>query len=271
MANVRIRWREALFACLMTVMLAPTRELAGQTGTPLQAEAITIDAHAPGQPFPHFWEQMFGSGRAILSLRDSYRRDLRAVKEATGFQYIRFHAIFHDEVGFYNQDASGNPVYNYSYVDQIYDGLLENGVRPFVELSFMPEKLASTPSRQAFWYKPFNSPPNDWDRWGNMIQQFAQHLVDRYGIDEVSQWYFEVWNEPNIDFWAGDPKEPTYYRLYDVSARALKRVNPRLRVGGPLPRRRLGWTGSSSTASAQTYRWILCRLTCTATIPPETS
>jgi xylan 1,4-beta-xylosidase len=217
----------------MTVMLAPTRELAGQTGTPLQAEAITIDAHAPGQPFPHFWEQMFGSGRAILSLRDSYRRDLRAVKEATGFQYIRFHAIFHDEVGFYNQDASGNPVYNYSYVDQIYDGLLENGVRPFVELSFMPEKLASTPSRQAFWYKPFNSPPNDWDRWGNMIQQFAQHLVDRYGIDEVSQWYFEVWNEPNIDFWAGDPKEPTYYQLYDVSARALKRVNPKLRVGGP--------------------------------------
>ena len=118
-------------------------------------------------------------------------------------------------------------------MDQIYDGLLENGVRPFVELSFMPEKLASTPSRQAFWYKPFNSPPRDWDRWGDLVRHFAQHLVDRYGIDEVSQWYFEVWNEPNIDFWAGDPKESTYYHLYDVSARALKRVSPRLRVGGP--------------------------------------
>ncbi len=66
-----------------------------------------------------------------------------------------------------------------------------------------------------------------------MIQHFAQHLVDRYGIDEVSKWYFEVWNEPNLDFWAGDPKESTYYHLYDVSARALKSVSPRLRVGGP--------------------------------------
>ena len=175
---------------------------------------------------------MFGSGRAILSLRDGYRQDLREVKKATGFEYIRFHAIFHDEVGLYNEEH-GNPVYNYSYVDQIYDGLLANGVRPFVELSFMPEKLASTPSRQAFWYKPFNAPPKDWDRWGDMIEHFARHVVDRYGIDEVAKWYFEVWNEPNIDFWAGNPKEATYYRLYDVTARALKGVSPRLRVGGP--------------------------------------
>jgi xylan 1,4-beta-xylosidase len=224
----------ALVVCVMMVVgVLPSRALLGQAASPPQVEAITIDAQAPSQPFPHFWERMFGSGRAILSLRDSYRRDLRAVKEATGFEYIRFHAIFHDEVGFYNEDENGNPLYNYSYIDQIYDGLLANSVRPFVELSFMPEKLASTPSRQAFWYKPFNSPPKDWDRWGDMIKQFAQHLVDRYGIDEVSQWYFEVWNEPNIDFWAGDPKESTYYQLYDISARALKSVSPRLRAGGP--------------------------------------
>jgi xylan 1,4-beta-xylosidase len=223
----------------LIVLIAALASLRAYGGTeppadvPPQAETITIDAQAPAQPFPHYWERMFGSGRAILSLRDSYRRDLRAVKQATGFEYIRFHAIFHDEVGFYNEDEHGSSVYNYSYVDQIYDGLLENGVRPFVELSFTPEKLASTPSRQTFWYRPFNSPPRDWERWGEMIQSLAQHLVDRYGIDEVSHWYFEVWNEPNIDFWAGDPKEPTYYHLYDVSARALKRVNPRLRVGGP--------------------------------------
>jgi xylan 1,4-beta-xylosidase len=204
-----------------------------QTPGQPQPEVISIYTQAPSQPFPHFWEQMFGSGRAILSLRDSYRRDLRSVKEATGFRYIRFHAIFHDEVGFYGEDEHGNPRYNDSYIDQIYDGLLENGVRPFVELSFMPQKLASTASQQAFWYKPYNSPPRDWNRWGDMVQQFGQHLVDRYGIDEVSQWYFEVWNEPNIDFWAGDPKEAAYYQLYDVSARALKRVNSRLRVGGP--------------------------------------
>jgi xylan 1,4-beta-xylosidase len=176
---------------------------------------------------------MFGSGRAILSLRDSYRRDLRDVKRATDFKYVRFHAVLDDEVGVYDEDASGRPVYNFSYVDQIYDGLLQNGVRPFVELSFMPRKLATEQTLHAFWYKPIVSPPKDWDKWGDLISHFAQHLVDRYGIAEVSQWYFEVWNEPNIDFWVGDPKEQTYYQLYDAAARALKAVDPRLRVGGP--------------------------------------
>ena len=221
----------AVYALIL--LFAISFPISGQVATTPRPETITIDVNAPTQPFPHYWERMFGSGRAILSLRESYRRDLRSVKEITGFEYMRFHAIFHDEVGLYNEDAHGNPIYNFSYVDQIYDGLLQNGVRPFVELSFMPARLASTPSRQAFWYKPFNSPPKDWDRWGDMVQQFARHLVDRYGIDEVSQWYFEVWNEPNIDFWAGNPKEPSYYQLYDVSARALKSVSPRLRVGGP--------------------------------------
>ena len=176
---------------------------------------------------------MFGSGRAILSLRDSYRRDLRDVKAATDFKYVRFHAILDDEIGVYDEDASGNPVYNFSYVDQIYDGLLQNGVRPFVELSFMPRKLAAEQALHPFWYKPIVSPPKDWNKWGDLVSHFAQHLVDRYGIDEVSQWYFEVWNEPNIDFWAGDPKEQTYYQLYDVAARAMKAVSPQLRVGGP--------------------------------------
>jgi xylan 1,4-beta-xylosidase len=197
------------------------------------SEIIEVDPAAPSHPFPHFWEQMFGSGRAILSLRESYRRDLREVKQATNFEYVRFHAIFHDEVGLYDEDAAGNPVYNFSYVDQIYDGLLANGVRPFVELSFMPSKLAAHQNQHAFWYHPIVSPPKDWAKWGDLVSHFAQHLVDRYGIDEVSQWYFEVWNEPNIDFWTGEPKEETYYQLYDAAARALKEVSARLRVGGP--------------------------------------
>ncbi len=176
---------------------------------------------------------MFGSGRAILSLRESYRRDLREVKAATDFKYVRFHAILNDEVGVYDEDASGNPIYNFSYVDQIYDGLLQNGVRPFVELSFMPRKLAAEQTLHSFWYKPIVSPPKDWNKWGELISHFAQHLVDRYGINEVSQWYFEIWNEPNIDFWAGDPKEQTYYQLYDAAAHSLKAVDSRLRVGGP--------------------------------------
>jgi xylan 1,4-beta-xylosidase len=221
------------YACLLGLSLSCicVPRLTAQERSP--HEVIEVDAQAPSHPFPHFWEQMFGSGRAILSLRQSYRDDLREVKSITDFQYVRFHAIFHDEAGFYDEDAAGNPIYNFSYIDQIYDGLLQNHVRPFVELSFMPKKLAAANNLHAFWYKQNVSPPKDYDRWGTMISVFAKHLVDRYGIEEVSKWYFEVWNEPNIDFWTGDPKEATYYHLYDVTAAALKSVSPRLRVGGP--------------------------------------
>lgn len=197
-------------------------------------ETIHIDANAQTTPFPHFWEQMFGSGRAILSLRESYRNDLRAVKQVTDFRYVRFHAILHDELGVYNEDEHGNPVYNFAYVDQVYDGLLKNGVRPVVEISFMPKKLAFNPDAlHPFWYKPNVSPPKSMERWDDLMTHFARHLVDRYGIDEVAQWYFEVWNEPNIDFWNGIPRQKSYFELYDHTARSLKAVNSRLRVGGP--------------------------------------
>ena len=195
---------------------------------------ITINPAAPSHPLPHFWEHMFGSGRANLTLRESYRRDLRDVKQSTDVKYIRFHAIFLDDIGVYDEDAQGNAVYNFSYVDQIYDGLLEIGVRPFVELSFMPKKLASDPQAlHPFWYKQNVSPPKDLAKWDDLVYQFTKHLVDRYGIDEVSQWYFEVWNEPNIDFWAGKPQQPTYFELYDHSAESVKKVSEKLRVGGP--------------------------------------
>src|ERR1700730_15393351 len=196
-------------------------------------EVIAIDAKAASHPFPHFWETMFGSGRAVLSLRESHRDDLRAVKQITGFKYVRFHGIFQDELGVYSEDSQGRPVYNFSYVDQIYDGLLANGVRPFVELSFMPNQLAASNTLHSFWYKPNVSPPKDWDRWSDLIAAFVQHLVSRHGIDEVSQCYFEVWNEPNIDFWAGQPKQESYWELYDHTALAIKKINLRLRVGGP--------------------------------------
>jgi xylan 1,4-beta-xylosidase len=213
----------------------------------LAQEKIEIRADAPTTPFPHFWESTFGSGRAILSLRQSYRDDLRTVKSVTAFQSVRFHGIFMDEVGLYDPNAQtqnpgqaaqsaqpGQSIYNFSYIDQIYDGLLEDGIRPFVELSFMPKKMASDPNAlHAFWYKQNVSPPKDYALWDNMITAFTQHLVDRYGINEVSQWYFEVWNEPNLDFWAGKPSQPTYFELYDHTALAVKKVSNRIRIGGP--------------------------------------
>ncbi len=195
-------------------------------------ETIEIDATAQATRFPHFWEEMFGSGRANLSLREDFRRDLKATKAITGFQYVRFHAILDDENGVFEM-VNGRPVYNFSYVDQIYDGLLENGVKPFVELSFMPHGLAANLKPHPFWYKPLPSPPKDPEKWSALIEAFTRHLLERYGQDEVEQWYFEVWNEPNIDFWDGVPKQQTYFALYDETARAIKRVDSKLRVGGP--------------------------------------
>lgn len=210
-------------------------------GTPAQtasarsepAETITVDASAAAHPFPHYWEQMFGSGRAVLSLRAAYRGDLRAVHQITGFQYVRFHGIFLDDVGVYDEDKQGRPVYNFSYVDQIYDGLLANNVKPFVELSFMPYKLASRQDLQAFWYHPNVAPPKDYARWDDLVTQFVKHLVERYGIDEIATWYFEVWNEPNLDFWTGTPKQDSYFELYDHTVRDIRAVSAQLRVGGP--------------------------------------
>jgi xylan 1,4-beta-xylosidase len=210
-----------------------TLALASTPLTAQVAETITVDAAAPTQPFPHFWEHMFGSGRAVLSLRESYREDLRAVRSVTALSYVRFHGILDDDIGVYSEGPRGRPIYNFSYVDQVYDGLLANGVRPFVELSFMPGRLAQRNIRHSFWYHPVVSPPRDYRRWDALITALARHLVQRYGIDEVSHWYFEVWNEPNLDFWAGSPKQQTYWTLYDHTARSLKAVDARLRVGGP--------------------------------------
>ena len=224
--------RSMLAVLILLLFMALPAVPAGSSPAPGD-NVIVVDAAASAHKFPHFWEEMFGSGRAVLAMRDGYRRDLREVKGITDLRYVRFHAILNDEVGVYDEDAEGHPVYNFSYVDQIYDGLLENGVRPFVELSFMPKKLAAEQIVQGFWYKPVVAPPKDWNKWDDLISEFAKHLVARYGIDEVSQWYFEVWNEPNLDFWGGNPRQSTYWDLYDHTARTLKAVSPRLRVGGP--------------------------------------
>ncbi len=229
-----MRWiRKAVALSAVLVFLVPqAKRAAAQSPAPPPMQ-IVVDGSAPAHPFPHFWERMFGSGRAILSLRAGYRRDLREVRKATGFRLVRFHGILDRDVGVYTADPAGRPDYNFTYVDQIYDGLLRQGVRPFVELSFMPPEMASRRQGMGFWYDPIVAPPKDWTQWSELMRRFAQHLVARYGMDEVSQWYFEVWNEPNGTFWGGDPREATYFQLYDLTARALKSVSPRLRVGGP--------------------------------------
>ncbi len=122
------------------------------------------------------------------------------------------------------------PYYNFTYLDRVFDSYLANGIRPFLELGFMPGKLKSG-EQTIFYWKGNVTPPNDYDKWAALVERTLEHLVGRYGRDEVATWPVEVWNEPNIGFWAGTMQE--YFKLYEVSARAVKRVDPRIPVGGP--------------------------------------
>ncbi|MDO1527702.1 glycosyl hydrolase [Fulvimonas sp. R45] len=236
MTSTLHRFRNALLApcALASLLAAAAAPATTTTPAPPPAIRVNVDAQAKGAPFPHFWERMFGSGRAALALRASYRRDMRMVKQATGFAYVRAHGILDEDVGVFTLDKQDRPIYNFSYVDQIYDGLLALGVKPYIELSFMPPDLDSHPdAAKPFFYKLRASPPKSYALWDGLIEAFARHLVARYGIDEVSSWYFEAWNEPDIAFWNGTPAQASYFKLYDHTARDLKAVSPRLRVGGP--------------------------------------
>ena len=172
-----------------------------------------------------------GAGRAAEGLRADWQRDLAMVHRECGFKYIRFHGLLEDELGVYREDRNGQPVYNFQYIDAIYDAILNMGMKPFVEFGFMPQALASG-SKTIFWWKGNVTPPKDYNKWEALIRNLVRHWTERYGVDEVRQWYFEVWNEPNLDgFWSGTQVE--YFKLYEVSARAIKSVSPDYRVGGP--------------------------------------
>ncbi|MEW6045064.1 MAG: beta-xylosidase [Bacillota bacterium] len=194
------------------------------------AARVVVNAAEIVGPFPHFWEFGFGSERPFMVLREAILDHYRMGRDELGFRYVRAHGIFHDELGVYRL-VDGKPVYGWRAVDAVYDRILALGLRPFVELSFMPAALASG-TQSCFYWQGNVTPPRDWTQWGALVEAFVRHLVERYGLDEVRQWYFEVWNEPNLRyFWAGSQED--YWRLYDWAAAAVKRVDVDLRVGGP--------------------------------------
>jgi xylan 1,4-beta-xylosidase len=215
-----------------------TQERTAQVTQPGREE-ISIDTNHAGTPFPHFWSKTFGSCHAAITLAEDWRKDVDTMRKIVDMENIRFHGIFDKETGIYaGEDENGNLILNFTRIDQIYDGLLAHGVRPFVELSFMPPAMADDieGAVHPFKYHPIVAPPKDPTRWFELIQRFTEHLVVRYGIEEVSQWYFEVWNEPNIDFLAGDSnesKQQAYFMMYDLASRAVKSVSSKLKVGGP--------------------------------------
>lgn len=198
-----------------------------------------IDARNPqGELFRHLWSVGVGAGRANEGLRAGWLEQLQMVHDNCGFRYVRMHGLFDDDMFVYFEDEKGGPIYNWQYVDEVYDRMLAIGVRPFVELAFFPEKIAADNSRTQMWYRNrITYDPSRLEKWEGLVREFTQHVVDRYGIDEVSTWYFEVWNEPNLNrlerpgFWDGTKED--YFELYRASARAVKSVDLKLRVGGP--------------------------------------
>lgn len=177
------------------------------------------------------WQLCVGAGRANEGLRADWQEQLRLVKKEMGFKYIRMHGLLHDDMGVYFEDKNGNPIYNWQYIDQLYDFLLSIDVKPFVEFSFMPKALASG-TATCFWWKGNVTPPKSYEKWADLIKALTQHFTERYGKEEVKKWYFEAWNEPNLKyFFSGDKNE--YFKLYDYTARAVKSVCNEYRVGGP--------------------------------------
>jgi xylan 1,4-beta-xylosidase len=192
---------------------------------------ISADIRNEKGAFNTMFKECIGAGRANEGLRSDWQQQLAYVKKNCDFKYIRMHGLLCDDMGVYGEDEKGNPRYNFHNIDVLYDFLLSIGMKPFVELSFMPYALASG-NKTIFWWKGNVTPPKDYTKWENLIKSLVKHLSERYGVDEVKKWYFEVWNEPNLDgFWASTQQE--YYKLYTLTASAIKSVNPDFRVGGP--------------------------------------
>ncbi|HEX7171366.1 MAG TPA: xylan 1,4-beta-xylosidase [Candidatus Limnocylindria bacterium] len=201
----------------------------------------TVDASRAVGPVHRPWRPMIGSEHlSQLESRETtggrpigaeFEAALRMAREELGVGAVRAHAILDDDLGTY-REVDGRALHDFTGIDRIYDRVLGLGLRPIVELSFMPRDLASDPSKTVFDYGAIVSPPRDWDRWASLVADLTAHLVERHGLDEVRHWAFEVWNEANLEvFWSGARDE--YLRLYEVSVRAVKSVDRELIVGGP--------------------------------------
>jgi xylan 1,4-beta-xylosidase len=203
---------------------------------------VRVDAGAIEGRLQRPWRAMIGSEHLSLLLSEDLvggrplgaelTEALHLMHERIGVSTVRAHGILCDDLGVY-REVDGLPVHDFSGIDRVYDAVLAIGLRPVVELSFMPHDLASDPTKTVFAYDAIVSPPHDWDRWADLVRALTAHLVDRYGLDEVRErWSFEVWNEANLEvFWSGTPED--YLRLYDVTVAAVRAVDDQLVVGGP--------------------------------------
>lgn len=202
-------------------------------GAELERVSVSVDTKTVSGPLPHVWAECAGSDRAAITLRERWRQDLDRWKNEAGLKRVRFHGILNDELGVYAPSIlnRGKVTPNFQNVFEVYDGLLERGVSPYVELGFMPKQLASGTGTFGF-YNANVSPPKSVDDWAAFIGTFVRALIHRYGIAAVRSWPFEVWNEPDLPFfWTGTQQQ--YFDMYKATAVAIKSVDPQIQVGGP--------------------------------------
>ncbi len=203
-------------------------------GALAQSEAgprvILADAAAESRPRDRMADFSVGADYPGVTGREEALAQLRIARAELGFRYIRFHAIFHDETGVY-REVDGRPVYDFTRIDALYDSLLGMGIKPFVELGFTPHDMR-TSEQTIFYWKGNTSHPQP-DKWDGLVDAFVRHLIDRYGAEEVRTWFFEVWNEPNLDGFWERADQAAYFDLYVRTARVIKAIDPALPVGGP--------------------------------------
>lgn len=188
-----------------------------------------------GERFANYADYCVGTGRMGLALHREYYEQLKLVQEKIGFSHIRGHGLFCDDMAIYqeykNEKGEICPEYNFTYLDRVMDSYRELGLRPFLELGFMPKKMASG-DQTVFYWRGNVTPPKTYEAWRAMVQALLRHLLERYGEDAVT-WPIEVWNEPNLPgFWKGADKQE-YFRLFSETIAAIKEVDNRFQVGGP--------------------------------------
>jgi xylan 1,4-beta-xylosidase len=192
--------------------------------------SFVSDLGGQGTPLTHFWEHTVGSCHAPLALRADWQAQMRRTRADLGVRHVRFHGILSDDMGTLVSEGD-TFFYSFFNTDQIFDFLLSIGMKPFVELSFMPSALASG-DQTVFHYRANVSAPRDHAQWAVLIRKLVLHWVERYGLEEVRQWFFEVWNEPNLTAF-GSGQISDYFELYRYTVEAIKGIDSLLKVGGP--------------------------------------
>ena len=194
---------------------------------------IKADINTKKGSLNRYFAKCIGAGRAAEVMRHEAYEQLRTIQAECPFEYIRFHGLFHDEMGLVNRREDGSLFFNFQYIDILFDSLLDIGIRPVVELGLMPGELRSGDDT-VFWWKMYKTPPKDFSEWGAVIEALVRHFTARYGKNEIDKWFFEVWNEPDLEsFFRSDDRMNDYFKIYESAARAVKRVDPDYKVGGP--------------------------------------